>query len=431
MEKIIVSGGTPLHGTVEIDGMKNAALPIIYASILVCGKCRIRNLPAVSDISGSLELISNLGASVRRIDPHTVEIDATGLRVHPVPTELSRKMRASCYLIGAELGRFGRALVGYPGGCDFGVRPIDQHIKGFEKLGAHVNVEGGNIDAIAPSGLTGANVFFDIVSVGATVNVILAATLAEGTTIIENPAREPHIVDLANFLNTCGADIKGAGTDTIKIRGVRELHGCTYTIIPDMIEAGTYMAAVAAAGGDVTVCNVIPKHMDSVTAKLEEMGVTVEEGDDSIRIIRDPDVELHSCNIKTLPYPGFPTDMQPQFGALLCQASGVGMLYEGVWDNRFKYIDELKRMGADVEVTGRTAVFKGRSKMTGASVRAVDLRGGAAMIIAALAVDGTTVIEDIHLIERGYDNIVGKLSALGAQIKKIQTSSPASFEAAN
>lgn len=431
MEKIVVSGGTPLHGTVEIDGMKNAALPIIYASILVCGKCRIRNLPAVSDISGSLELISNLGASVRRIDPHTVEIDAAGLRVRPVPTELSRKMRASCYLIGAELGRFGRALVGYPGGCDFGVRPIDQHIKGFEKLGAHVNVEGGNIDAIAPAGLTGSSVFFDIVSVGATVNVILAATLAEGTTVIENPAREPHIVDLANFLNTCGADIKGAGTDTIKIRGVRELHGCTYTIIPDMIEAGTYMAAVAATGGDVTVCNVIPKHMDSVTAKLEEMGVTVEEGDDSIRIIRDPDVPLRPCNIKTLPYPGFPTDMQPQFGALLCQASGVGMLYEGVWDNRFKYIDELKRMGADVEVTGRTAVFKGRSKMTGASIRAVDLRGGAAMVIAALSVDGTTVIEDIHLIERGYDNIVGKLSALGAQIKKIQTSTPASFEEAN
>lgn len=431
MEKIVVSGGTPLHGTVEIDGMKNAALPIIYATILVSGKCRIRNLPAVSDISVSLELISNLGASVRRIDPHTVDIDATGLRVRPVPAELSRKMRASCYLIGAELGRFGRALVGYPGGCDFGVRPIDQHIKGFEKLGAHVNVEGGNIDAVAPDGLSGANVFFDIVSVGATVNVILAATLAEGTTVIENPAREPHIVDLANFLNTCGADIKGAGTDTIKIRGVRELHGCTYTIIPDMIEAGTYMVAAAAAGGDVTVCNVIPKHMDSITAKLEEMGVTVEEGDDSIRIIRDPDVDLHPCNIKTLPYPGFPTDMQPQFGALLCQSSGVGMLYEGVWDNRFKYIDELKRMGADVEVTGKTAVFKGRSKMTGASVRAVDLRGGAAMIIAALAVNGTTVIEDIHLIERGYDNIVGKLSDLGAQIKKIQTSVPTSFEAAN
>lgn len=420
-----------MYGSVEIDGMKNAALPIIYASVLVSGICRIRNLPAVSDITRSLDLISDLGATVRRLDSHTVEIDTTGLRVRPVSTEVSRKMRASYYLLGAELGRFGRALVGYPGGCDFGVRPIDQHIKCLEKLGSKVSVEGGNIDAVAESGLTGANIFFDVVSVGATINAILAATLAEGTTVIENPAREPHIVDVANFLNTCGADIKGAGTDSIRVKGVKSLHGCTYTIIPDMIEAGTYMAAAAAVGGDVTVCNVIPKHMESITAKLEEMGVTVEEGDDSIRIIRDPDVPLHPCNIKTLPYPGFPTDMQPQFGALLTLADGVGMLHEGVMDNRFKYIDELKRMGADVEVTGKTAVFKGPSKMTGASVRAVDLRGGAAMIVAALAIDGTTVIDDVHLIERGYDNIVGKLSALGAQIKTISSPIPTSFEEAN
>lgn len=431
MEKIIVSGSIPLYGSVEIDGMKNAALPIIYASILVSGKCRIRNMPAVSDISGSLDLIAGLGANVSRIDPHTVEIDTSGLRVRAVPVEISRKTRASSYLLGSELGRFGRALVGYPGGCDFGVRPIDQHIKSLEKLGAKITVEGGNIDAVANSGLTGANIFFDIVSVGATVNAILAATLAEGTTVIENPAREPHIVDLANFLNTCGADIRGAGTDSIRIRGVKSLHGCTYTIIPDMIEAGTYMTAVAAAGGDVTVRNVIPKHMESVTAKLEDMGVTVVEGDDTIRIIRDPDRPLHPCNIKTLPYPGFPTDMQPQFGALLTLADGVGMLHEGVWENRFKYIDELKRMGADVEVNGKMAVFKGPCKMSGASVRAVDLRGGAAIIVAALAIDGTTVIDDIHLIERGYDNIVGKLSALGAQIKKISSRIPTSFEEAN
>lgn len=431
MEKIIVSGGSPLYGTVEIDGMKNAALPVIYASILVCGKCRISNLPLVSDITGSLDLICSLGASVRRIDAHTVEIDTTGLRVRPVPPDLSRKMRASCYLVGAELGRFGRALVGYPGGCDFGVRPIDQHIKGFERLGATVTVENGNIDAVASDGLTGSSVFFDVVSVGATVNVILAAVLASGTTVIENPAKEPHIVDLANFLNTCGADIKGAGTDTIKIRGVESLHGCSYTIIPDMIEAGTYMTAVAAAGGDVTICGVIPKHMDSVTAKLEEMGVTVEEGDDYIRIVRDPDTQLRPCNIKTLPYPGFPTDMQPQFGALLCQANGVGMLYEGVWDNRFKYIEELKRMGADVEITGRTAVFRGNSKMTAASVRAVDLRGGAAVVVAALAVTGVTTIDDIHLIERGYDNIIGKLTAIGADIKKVRVNPPTAFDIAN
>ncbi len=432
MEKIIINGGRPLYGSVEIDGMKNAALPIIFATLLVRGKCQIKNLPAVSDITRSLEIIENLGASVRRLNSNTVEIDTAGVHVRSVPAELSRKMRASYYLVGAELGRFGRALVGYPGGCDFGVRPIDQHIKGFEKLGAKVNVEGGYIDASAPNGLIGGNIFFDIVTVGATVNVMLAAALAEGTTIIENAAREPHIVDLANFLNTCGADVKGAGTDTIKIRGVSELHGCTYAIIPDMIEAGTYMTAVAATGGDVEICNVIPKHMESVTAKLEEMGVTVIENDDSIRIIRDPDIALRSCNIKTLPYPGFPTDMQPQFGALLCQAEGVGMINEGVWDNRFKYIDELRRMGAQVEVTGKTAVIRGTpTKLTAASVRAVDLRGGAAMVVAALSVNGTTDIDDIHLIERGYDNIVGKLSALGARIRKVYVASPDAYQEAN
>lgn len=433
MEKIIISGGRPLYGEVEIDGMKNAALPIIFATILVRGKCQIRNLPAVSDISTSLEIIESLGAIVKRLDRHSFEIDTSGIRVRAVPSDLSRKMRASYYLIGAELGRFGRALVGYPGGCDFGVRPIDQHIRGFEKLGATVSVEGGYIDANAPSGLIGTSVFFDIVTVGATLNVMLAAALADGTTVIENAAREPHIVDLANFLNTCGADIKGAGTDTIKIKGVNELHGCSYTIIPDMIEAGTYMTAVAAAGGDVEICNVIPRHMESVSAKLAEMGVSVIENDDSIRIVRDPDMPLRPCTIKTLPYPGFPTDMQPQFGALLCMASGTGTIKEGVWDNRFKYVDELKRMGAAVEIIGKTAVITGDpSKMVGASVRAVDLRGGAAMIVAALAVEGITEIDNIHLIERGYDDIVGKLTTLGAKIKKVTVNSPEdSLDAAN
>ncbi len=433
MEKILITGGKPLYGSVEIDGMKNAALPIVFATLLVRGKCLIKNLPCVSDISRSLELIEDLGASVKRLDKHSVEIDSAGVRVRSVPSDLSRKMRASYYLIGAELGRFGRALVGYPGGCDFGVRPIDQHIKGFEKLGAKVNVEGGYIDAFAPNGLIGSNIFFDIVTVGGTINVMLAAVLADGITVIENAAREPHIVDLANFLNTCGADIKGAGTDTIKIKGVSELHGCCYTIIPDMIEAGTYMTAAAAAGGNVEICNIIPKHMESVTAKLEEMGVTVIENDDSIRIIRDPDTKIKSCNVKTLPYPGFPTDMQPQLGALMCQADGVSMINEGVWDNRFKYVDELKRMGAQIEVTGKTAVIKGNpDRMTSASVRAVDLRGGAAMVVAALAVNGTTDIDDIHLIERGYDNLVGKLTALGAQIRKITVVPPdQAFNVAN
>lgn len=433
MDQIVIEGGTPLYGQVEIDGMKNAALPIIFATILVRGKCRIGNLPAVSDISTSLELIESLGAIIRRIDANTVEIDTSGIRVRPVPSELSRKMRASYYLIGAELGRFGRALVGYPGGCDFGVRPIDQHVRGFEKLGAKVNVEGGYIDAVAPNGLSGANVFFDIVTVGATLNVMLAAALADGTTVIENAAREPHIVDLANFLNTCGADIKGAGTETIKIKGVNELHGCAYTIIPDMIEAGTYMAAVAVVGGDAQICNVIPKHMESVTAKLEEMGVTVIENDDSIRIVRDPDVPLRPCTVKTLPYPGFPTDMQPQFGALLCFADGAGVINESVWDSRFKYIDELRRMGASVEVNGKSAIINGQiSKMSGASVCAVDLRGGAAMIIAALCADGITRIENVHLIERGYDDIVGKLAGLGAHIKRITLPSPdGAFAVAN
>lgn len=433
MDKIIISGGRPLYGEVEIDGMKNAALPIIFATILVRGKCQIRNLPAVSDISTSLEIIESLGAIIRRLGRHAVEIDTSGIRVRPVPSDLSRKMRASYYLIGAELGRFGRALVGYPGGCDFGVRPIDQHIRGFEKLGANVSVEGGYIDAKAEGGLVGTSVFFDIVTVGATLNVMLAAVLADGTTVIENAAREPHIVDLANFLNTCGADIKGAGTDTIKIKGVNELHGCSYTIIPDMIEAGTYMTAVAATGGDVEICNIIPRHMESVSAKLAEMGVTVIENDDSIRIVRDPDVPLRPCTIKTLPYPGFPTDMQPQFGALLCMASGAGTIKEGVWDNRFKYVDELKRMGASVEILGKTAVITGDpSKMFGAAVRAVDLRGGAAMIVAALAVEGITEIDNVRLIERGYDDIVGKFSALGANIKKVTVNSPEdSLDAAN
>ena len=431
VEKIFVNGGNRLEGEIAVSGAKNAAVAIIPAVLLSDGVCRIENVPSISDVNVIIRILYELGASVKVINETTVEINPAGINSFILPASMSSKMRASSYFIGAMLGRFKKARVAPPGGCDFGVRPIDQHIKGFEALGATVTIDNGMVNAYADE-LVGGSVYLDKVSVGATVNIMLAAVKARGLTVIENAAREPHIVDLANFLNTCGADVKGAGTDTIKIRGVSELHGCTYAIIPDMIEAGTYMTAVAATGGDVEICNVIPKHMESVTAKLEEMGVTVIENDDSIRIIRDPDVALRSCNIKTLPYPGFPTDMQPQFGALLCQAEGVGMINEGVWDNRFKYIDELRRMGAQVEVTGKTAVIRGTpARLTAASVRAVDLRGGAAMVVAALSVNGTTDIDDIHLIERGYDNIVGKLSALGARIRKVYVASPDAYQEAN
>ena len=410
MEKILIRGGKPLYGTIEIDGMKNAALPIVFATLLVPGKCRIDNLPAVNDISLSLKILENLGAKIDMIGPNCVEIDATDVTPTLPPVDLTRKMRASYYLLGAELGRFQKAIVGYPGGCDFGVRPIDQHIKGFEALGATViHSEDGLITADATArGLSADTIFFDVVSVGATLNVMLAAACTPGMTVIENAAREPHIVDLANFLNTCGARISGAGTDTIKIKGVPELHGCAYTIIPDMIEAGTYMAAVAATGGQVKINNVIPKHLESITAKLEEMGVSVEEEDDAVK-----------ANIKTLPYPGFPTDMQPQFCALFCLAQGMCRLTEGVWDNRFRYTYELRRLGADITINGKTAYVNGGRPLRGTSVRSVDLRGGAAMVIAGLAAEGETIIEDIHLIERGYDNLVGKLSAVGAEIYKV------------
>jgi UDP-N-acetylglucosamine 1-carboxyvinyltransferase len=418
-KKIIVSGGVPLSGTVTISGMKNAALPIIFATVLVKGACIIHNLPNVSDITISLDILKTLGAHVEYLNEHSVKIDTQDLTVQDISDEITRKMRASYYLLGVELGRFGNAKIGYPGGCDFGVRPIDQHVKCMEKLGANVEIEGHSIQASAKDGLNGSTIFFDIVTVGATINAILAATLADGMTTIENAAKEPHIVDLANFLNTCGADIKGAGTDIIKVRGVKQLSGCTYTIIPDMIEAGTYMVAAAAAGGDVTVCNLIPKHMDAVTAKLEEIGITVEEGDDSIRIIRPTNCSLRSCSVKTQPYPGFPTDMQPQFGALLCNADGESTIHEGVWSKRFKYTEELKRMGAYITIDGDGKIARisgGKGCLHGASVRSCDLRGGAAMIVAALAANGVTDIEDIHYIERGYDNIVEKFQKLGAKI---------------
>lgn len=429
MEKIIINGGTPLNGSIEVSGMKNAALAIILANVLIEDKCIIENVPPINDVAKSFEILRAMGLSVKMIDKTTVEIDSTHAVGGTAPLELVRKMRASYYLLGAELGRFHHAFVGYPGGCDFGVRPIDQHIKGFEALGATINVEGGYVEATAKNGLKGANIFFDLVTVGGTINVILAAVKASGTTVIENAAREPHIVDLANFLNTCGAKISGAGTDTIKIKGVERLHGCTYAIIPDMIEAGTYMIAAAATHGRLKITNVIPKHLESISAKLEEMGVTVEENDDYVVVSHSG--PLHRANIKTLPYPGFPTDMQPQISVLMCMADGVSYLSEGVYDNRFRYVEELKRMGASIKVDGKTAIIEGGLPLSAAPVRAVDLRAGAAMVIAGLAAEGRSEIEDISHIERGYDDIVGKLKAVGASIKKVYIPDIIEFEKAN
>jgi len=418
MEKIVVRGGKPLFGNVEISGMKNAALPIIYACVLVKSKCVIENVPAVRDVTISFNILREMGAKIRMLSASTYEIDCTTIDIEAVPYELFRQMRASYYLLGAELGRMGRAKVGFPGGCDFGERPIDLHIKGFEALGGIVNLENGNISIEAKNGhLRGTNIFFDMSSVGATINIMLAAVTAEGTTLIDNPAREPHIVDLANFLNTCGANISGAGTDMIKIKGVESLHGCTYAIIPDMIEAGTFMIAAAATGGCLRVNNVIPKHLESISAKLEEIGVTVEELDDAV-LVKGTD-EIARTSVKTLPYPGYPTDMHPQMTVLLTQAKGVSYMTEGIYENRFRYVDELRRMGAQIKVDGRTAVIEGPTPLSAAPVRAVDLRAGVAMIIAGLIATGETEVTDIHLIERGYDDIVGKLRSVGADIRRV------------
>jgi len=414
MDKIIINGGNRLFGSVETSGMKNAALPILFATILTKSKCVIENLPSVSDVTLSLSILKEMGASVRFLNPTTVEINTASFTQGAAPFDLVSQMRGSTYLLGAELGRFGRASVNYPGGCDFGVRPIDQHIKGFEALGATVWTENGYVKAIAENGLRANSVYFDVTSVGATVNVMLAAVLAEGMTVIENAAREPHIVDLANFFNTCGANITGAGTSVIKIRGVKVLHGCTYTIIPDMIEAGTFMVAAAMTGGRVHVTNLIPKHMETVSTKLMEMGVQIDEHDDAITVTSDG--KLKSVNIKTLPYPGFPTDMHPQFGAALCFANGTGMITEGIWESRFRYTEELRKMGANITVEGKTAVYTETSQMSGARLTAVDLRGGAAVLIAALAAKGTSEITGVDVIRRGYYDIVGKLRALGADI---------------
>ena len=417
MEKFVINGGNPLQGEVTISGAKNAVVAILPATILAADKCVIENVPAISDVAVSLEILTALGAKVRMLNKNTYEIDTTHINSTEVPDDLSRQMRASYYFLGALLGRFGSGQVAMPGGCNLGPRPIDQHLKAFNALGAGDSVEYGMIK-VSGSPLKGAHVFFDNVSVGATMNAMLSAVLAEGQTVLENVAKEPHIVDLANFLNSMGANIMGAGTDVIKIRGVKQLRGGAYSIIPDQIEAGTYMAAVAAAGGDVLIQNVIPKHLDCITAKLVEMGVEVEEREDTLLVRRSG--PLQKANVKTMPYPGFPTDMQPQITTVLCLAEGTSLVTESVWNNRYRYVDELKRMGASIQVDDKTAVVEGVDHLTGAPIQACDLRAGAALVIAALAAKGESEISCVQYIERGYEDIVTKLQGLGASIRTVE-----------
>ncbi len=418
MDKFIINGGKPLFGEIEVSGMKNAAVAIIFGTILTEDICILENLPCISDVTNSLDILRSMGAKIRMINKSTYEIDTRRIVQGSSPYDIVRKMRASYYVLGAELGRFKKAHAAYPGGCDFGVRPIDQHIKGFTSLGANVDVESAYIDVDTnENGLVGSNIYMDCVTVGATINIMLAACRAKGVTVIENAAHEPHVVDLANFLNASGANITGAGTDVIKIKGVEKLHGVTYAIIPDMIEAGTFMIAAAATRGNVLIKNVIPKHLESISAKLKEMGVTVEEYDDAVRIsLTGP---LTKANVKTLPYPGFPTDMNPQMCVLMCLAKGVSILSEGVWDSRFRYVEELRLMGANIKVDEKLAIIDGDTTFSAAPVKAVDLRAGAAMIIAGLCAKGKTEIEEVNHILRGYEDIAGKLRGVGADIKLV------------
>ena len=416
MEKLVINGGKVLKGSVDINGAKNAAVAILPAAIMASeGKCIIDNVPDIEDVHCLERILASLGCNVNKIDSNTIEIDSTNVTSVNACTDDVRRMRASYYFIGALLARFKKARVELPGGCPIGVRPIDQHIKGFEALGAKVTIEHGAVTVEAEN-LHGANIFFDVVTVGATINVMIAATLAEGMTILENVAKEPHVVDVANFLNSMGADIKGAGTDVIRIKGVEKLVGCNYSVIPDQIEAGTFMIAAAATKGDVIINNVIPKHLESIAAKLIEMGATVEEGDDSIRVYSDGD--LKGVSVKTAPYPGFPTDVQQPMSALLSIVPGKSLIAETIWESRHKHIDELKKMGATIKVEGRTAIIEGQDKLVGAKVIATDLRAGAAMVIAGLVADGVTEIYEIEHIDRGYPHIENKFAALGADITR-------------
>ena len=416
MEKFVINGGKRLTGSVRISGAKNAAVAILPAVLLADSTCIIENLPEISDVATLLRAIKQLGAEVRAINKSTVEINPVPANSFVIDKKMAEGMRASSYFLGALLGSHNRARVAPPGGCDFGVRPIDQHIKGFEALGAKVIIENGMVDARA-STLRGCSVYLDVVSVGATINIMLAAVKARGLTVIENAAREPHIVDLANFLNSMGANIMGAGTSVIKIRGVESLHGTTYSIIPDQIEAGTYMVAAAATSGDVIIENVIPKHLESIIAKLVEAGAEITEYDEAVRVKMTG--RPNKCNVKTMPHPGFPTDMQPQIATLLTISEGTSVITEGVWDNRFRYVEQLIGMGAKVQVDGKMAVITGVEKLTPAPVKAVDLRAGAAMIIAGLMTEGITEVENIIYIDRGYENVAEKLQKLGADIKRV------------
>ena len=419
MEQYIIKGGNPLVGEVVIGGAKNAALPVLAAAVMTDGKCMIDNMPDVRDINVLLQAMQEIGADIDRTGKHEVTISGKG--IHPecdVDNEFIRKIRASYYLIGALLGKYKRARVALPGGCEIGSRPIDQHIKGFKMLGAQIEIENGMISATAEE-LKGAHIYMDVVSVGATINVMMAAAMAEGLTILENVAKEPHVVDVANFLNSMGANIRGAGTDVIKIRGVQRLHSTEYSVIPDQIEAGTFMFAAAATKGDVTVKNVIPKHLEATTAKLIEIGCEVEEFDDAVRVVSSK--PLHHTQVTTLPYPGFPTDMQPQMSVLLALAEGTSTVTESIFENRFKYVDELTRMGAQVKVESNIAIITGVEKFTGARVSAPDLRAGAALVIAGLAAEGITIVDDIYYIERGYEHFEEKLASLGAMIEKVSS----------
>lgn len=418
MEQYVVKGGVPLRGEVSIGGAKNAALGILAAAIMTDETVTIENVPNVRDTRVLLQAIEGIGAKVKYIYNNTVQINGGSISDLNVEYEYIRKIRASYYLLGALLGKYKESNVALPGGCNIGSRPIDQHLKGFKALGAKVNIDHGVVSAKAEN-LVGGHIYFDVVTVGATINLMMASCMAEGATILENAAKEPHIVDVANFLNAMGANIKGAGTDVIRIKGVNRLHGCTYSIIPDQIEAGTFMMAAAATRGDIVIKDVIPKHLESITAKLLEMGCKLVEGDDWIRVIAEG--EVGSTNVKTLPYPGFPTDMQPQIAVALALAKGSSMVTESIFENRFKYVDELNRMGAKIKVEGNTAYIEGVEKFTSAQLSAPDLRAGAALVIAALAADGISQIDDIEYIQRGYEDFEGKLSALGAIIAKVDS----------
>ena len=418
MEQYIMKGGNPLVGEVIISGAKNAALGILAASIMTDEDVLIENLPDVRDINVLLEAIEEIGADVDRLDRHTVRINARNIKEVSVDDEYIRKIRASYYFIGALLGKYKSAEVPLPGGCNIGSRPIDQHLKGFRALGAKIEVEKGAVVAHAID-LVGSHIYLDVVSVGATINIMMAATLAEGETIIENPAKEPHVVDVANFLNSMGANIKGAGTDVIRIKGVHKLHGTEYSIIPDQIEAGTFMCAAAITRGDIMVQNVIPKHLEAISAKLIELGCEVMEFDEAVRVVGRP--KQRHTDIKTLPYPGFPTDMQPQMSGALVLANGTSMVTESIFENRFKYVDELARMGSNIKVEGNVPVIDGVKRLTGAQVNAPDLRAGAALVIAGLAADGYTVVDEIGYIQRGYECFEEKLQGLGAMIEKVDS----------